>query len=97
MTLSEVASEIPQSQVIKKDISCLPELKGKVIRTLSEELKDEDVELIDGIKIIYGDAWVHILPHPLRPVIELYAEAPKQKDAERLLKDYTTKIDDIIS
>ncbi len=97
VNLSDVSKEIPQSQVLKKDISCLPELKGKVIRTLVENLKEEDVELIDGIKVKYGDAWILILPHPMRPTIELFAEAEKEKDALRLLKEYTQKIDDIIS
>ncbi|MBI5700751.1 mannose-1-phosphate guanyltransferase [Candidatus Saganbacteria bacterium] len=96
-TLSKIASEVPDSRVLRRDISCLPELKGKVIRTLSEELKDEEVDLVDGIRVNYGDSWILILPHPLRPVIELFAEAPKEKDAERLLHEYTKKIDDIIT
>ncbi len=97
VNLSEIANEIPQSQVLKRDVSCLPELKGRVLRTLVEDLKEEDVELVDGVKVNYGDAWILILPHPMRPTIELYSEAPKEKDAVKLLSEYTRKIDDIIS
>ncbi len=88
--------EVPRSNIFKKDISCLPELKGKVIRTLAEELKEEEIELLDGIKLHLGMDWVLILPHPTRPVIELYAECAKEKDAHRLLSEYTKKIDDIL-
>ena len=88
--------DIPQSAVMKKDISCLPELKGKVIRVLAEELKEEEIELVDGIKVHVDDGWVLILPHPTKPVIELYAECSKEKDACGLLSEYTKRIDEII-
>src|SRR3989339_293572 len=94
--LSEISAKVPKSSVVRKDISCLPELKGKVIRTLSETLKEENVELIDGVKVFYKDSWVLVLPHPMKPVIELYAESLNEKEAQRLIKEYTLKIDDII-
>ncbi|HTY12571.1 MAG TPA: sugar phosphate nucleotidyltransferase [Candidatus Omnitrophota bacterium] len=92
--ISEI--DIPRSNIFKKDISCLPELKGKVIRTLAEELKEEEVELVDGIKLHLGGDWILVLPHPTRPVIELFAECAKEKDARRLLSEYTKKIDEIL-
>src|SRR3989339_793077 len=69
LKLSDIYAKIPKSNVVKKDISCLPELKGKVIRILCEQLKDEEIELVDGVKVHYGDAWILVLPHPIRPVI----------------------------
>jgi len=89
--LSEI--EIPPSRISKKDISCSPEQKGKVIRTLAEELKEEEIELLDGIKVHLREDWVLILPHPLKPVIELYAEG---KNAQKLLSEYTKRIDEIL-
>ncbi|MFA4967606.1 MAG: sugar phosphate nucleotidyltransferase [Candidatus Margulisiibacteriota bacterium] len=94
LMLSQI--EIPPAKVCKKDISCLPELKGKVIRVLAEELKEEEIELLDGIKLHLGEDWILILPHPTRPVIELFAECSKEKDSQKLLSEYTKKIDEII-
>ncbi len=94
--ISEIVEGLPPSGVVKKDISCLPELKGRVVRTLAEELKDEEVELIDGIKVHQGEDWVLVLPDPVRPVIELFAEAATEKAARKLLADYTRRIDEII-
>ena len=88
--------EFPRSAVCKKDISCSPELKGRVVRALAEELKDEDIELLDGIKVHLNEGWILILPHPNRPVIELYAECEKEKEAQKLLQEYTKKIDEIL-
>ncbi|MFA4905382.1 MAG: mannose-1-phosphate guanyltransferase [Candidatus Margulisiibacteriota bacterium] len=94
--ISEIEAELPPSGVVKKDISCPPELKGRVVRTLAEELKDEEVELIDGIKVYHGDSWALVLPDPVRPVIELFAEAESEKAARKMLSDYTKRIDEII-
>jgi mannose-1-phosphate guanylyltransferase/phosphomannomutase len=54
------------------------------------------VELIDGIKVHQGDDWVLVLPDPVRPVIELFAEASTEKAARKMLTDYTRRIDEII-
>jgi mannose-1-phosphate guanylyltransferase/phosphomannomutase len=88
--------EFPRSAICKKDISCSPELKGKVLRTLAEELKDEEIEMLDGIKVYLSEGWILILPHPNRPVIELYAECKKEKEAQKLLQEYTKRIDEIL-
>lgn len=95
--LSKIAQEVPQSQVFRKEISCLPELKGKVLRTLVENLKEENIDLTDGVKVNFGDSWVLVLPHPMRPVIHIYAEAESEKQAKKLLMEYTEMIDDILS
>lgn len=94
--LSQVAADIPESYVVRKDISCLPELKGKVLRSLVENTKEEDVDLLDGFKVNYGNSWILVLPHPMKPVIELYAEAERERDAKKLLQEYTIKIDEIL-
>ncbi|KAF0132800.1 MAG: nucleotidyltransferase [Candidatus Saganbacteria bacterium] len=92
VSLSEI--EMPKSFVVKRDISCLPEQKGKVVRTLAEELKEENIDMTDGIKINIGADWVLILPHPSRPVIELFVES--EKNEKKLISEYTKIIDEII-
>jgi mannose-1-phosphate guanylyltransferase/phosphomannomutase len=95
--LSEIVKEVPEPHVFKKDISCLPELKGRVMRSLVEDIKEGQIDLLDGVKVSFGDRWILVLPHPMRPIIELYAESPKEKEAQKLLQEYTRKIDDILS
>jgi mannose-1-phosphate guanylyltransferase/phosphomannomutase len=67
-----------------------------VLRTIVDELKDEAVDMTDGIKIFQDDGWALILPDPARPVIHVCAEADSEKAAQKLTKTFIDKIDSIL-
>jgi mannose-1-phosphate guanylyltransferase/phosphomannomutase len=90
--LSELAAEVPRIGVLSSVIPCLPDSKGKILRSLVDELRDEEVDLTDGIKIFQGEDWVLVLPDPSRPLIHVYAEAGTGKKAQKLLAEYSDKI-----
>lgn len=94
--LSDVAAEVPAIKMASKEISCSPELKGKVLRSIVDSLRDEEVDLTDGIKVFRGDDWVLILPDPARPVINIYAEAGSERLAQKFVAEYVEKIDSIL-
>ncbi|MGB9613427.1 MAG: nucleotidyltransferase, partial [Candidatus Margulisiibacteriota bacterium] len=93
--LSELAAEVPKITMVSKEISCPPELKGKVLRTIVDSCQRE-VDLTDGIKIFYDEDWVLILPDPARPVIHLWAEAKNEKQAQKLVAEYLKIINEIL-
>jgi len=94
--LSELANEVPRIIMVSREISCSPENKGKVLRTIVDNLQDEEVDLTDGIKIFHGNDWVLVLPDPARPIIHVYSEAGSEKQAEKYVKEYIEKIDSIL-
>lgn len=94
--LSEAAAEVPRINMLCKEVSCAPEMKGKVLRTVVDDVKDEEVDLTDGVKIFRGEDWVLILPDPARPIINIYAEAGNEKQAQKLVAEYVEKIDSIL-
>jgi mannose-1-phosphate guanylyltransferase/phosphomannomutase len=94
--LSEVAAEVPKICMLSKDISCQPELKGKVLRTIVDEYQDREMDLTDGVKLFHGEDWVLILPDPARPLIHIYAEAGSDKETQNLINEYVNKIDSIL-
>jgi mannose-1-phosphate guanylyltransferase/phosphomannomutase len=94
--LSEVSALVPPITMICKDVSCAPEKKGTVLRTIVDEVKDEEVDLTDGVKIFHGDDWVLVLPDPARPIVHVCAEAESEKGAQKLIAQYVAKIDAIL-
>ncbi len=46
-----------------------------VMRTLVEQRKDREVELVDGVKVHHDDGWALALPDPEEPVTHVWAEA----------------------
>lgn len=94
--LSEIAAEVPRISMVCKEVSCSPELKGKVLRTIVDGIKDEEADLTDGVKVFYDNNWVLVLPDPARPTIHVCAEASTEKQAQKLVNEYIEKIDSIL-
>jgi mannose-1-phosphate guanylyltransferase/phosphomannomutase len=95
MRLSDAVKEVPPYYTASRNVPCPWDAKGKVMRLLNENYKDQKAEQIDGIKIAIGsNAWALILPDPDRPICRVFTEAGSQDRAEQLLNEYTRIVED---
>jgi phosphomannomutase len=46
-----------------------------------------EVDTQDGLRLTWGDRWVHIRPSGTEPIVRVIAEAPTAEEAERLVSD----------
>ena len=53
---------VPKRSATREHVPCPWEMKGTLMRTLIEATKDQDVELIDGVKIHLWSDWVTMTP-----------------------------------
>jgi mannose-1-phosphate guanylyltransferase/phosphomannomutase len=90
--LSQSLSEIPRSAYLQTSLPCPWEMKGGIMRKMSEDSLDKEATFIDGIKVHFGADWVLILPDQYLPVVHIVADAREQKSAEKLLSEYEKKI-----
>ncbi len=90
--LSQSLSEIPRSAFLQTSLPCPWEMKGGIMRKMSEDSLDKEATFIDGIKVHFGEDWVLILPDQYLPVVHIVAEARIQKSAQKLLSEYEKKI-----
>ncbi len=63
-----------------------------LMRTLIEATKDEQVELVDGVKVHVGSDWVILYPDPDRPAFHILAEAGTRAAAEQLVGGYRDRL-----
>ncbi len=76
VTISEFKKQFPQYHMIKDKLTLAPEVDLQNIFTLlKEEYKNEEITDIDGLKIDWPDAWIHLRASNTEPIIRLYAEA----------------------
>lgn len=94
MTLSELLTGIPQFYILRCEVPCPWEEKGKVMRLLIEETKGETVELLDGIKVFTEGGWTLILPDSDGPLFQVYAQGVNKQIAEELVERFADKIRD---
>ena len=90
--LSEVVAELPRPHLAHEVVVTPWEQKGTVMRTLVEQSKDREVELVDGVKVRHGAGWALALPDPEEPVTHVWAEADTDADARRLAQEYARRI-----
>ncbi len=90
--LSEVVNQLPPYHLIRTQVNCPWEYKGKVMRILSEQYRERNEEPIDGVKIdLGGDGWVLVLPDADRPLFHVLAES-RSRDAAQALADKYARV-----
>ncbi len=91
-TVRESVGRIRESKLIKREVFCPRERKGKVMRGLMRETEEISRELIDGIRLHYPGGWVLLLPDSRRPYFWVLAEFDDPQRGERLAADYMERI-----
>jgi phosphomannomutase len=91
-SISQLQEEIPKYFMIKDKIDGTPEQAFRIIRELKRKHANEQISTLDGLKINFDDAWVHIRPSNTEPIIRIVAEAKSQKEVEKILKKFKEEI-----
>lgn len=62
-----------------------------ILEKMKEKYADENLNLIDGVKIIFDSEWVHLRKSNTEPIIRIYSESKNEKKAnelaERIIND----------
>ena len=71
----------------------------KTIKIIFDKIKSQyiksNLNLEDGVKIIFNDSWVHIRSSNTEPIIRIYSEAKTKDEAEKLNKKFKEKISEL--
>lgn len=96
--LSDVVHDLPRYAMIRKDVTCRWEDKGKVMRLLNERYRDNNIPQIDGVKIVENSGdWVLILPDADQPTFHIIAEARNTERASSMLEKYSALVSSLQS
>lgn len=96
-SLTKIFNSLPAYYVSKKKIFCPWELKGKVMRKLIMSQKNDNLELMDGVKFKFNNGWVLVSADSNLPLCRVYSEGIDMKSAEENSGIYLEKIKKIIN
>ena len=91
--LSALRGEIPRRTFLQSRVTCAWEMKGGIMRRMSEDSLDSEATFIDGIKVHFGEDWVLVLPDQYQPYVHIIAEGKDPKTVQKLLSDYQKKVE----
>jgi mannose-1-phosphate guanylyltransferase/phosphomannomutase len=97
-SLAQIRAVLPKICHRSSTVRCPWKVKGALMRNLIETHSTEDLELIDGVKIIshHNDNWVLILPDAGEPLVHLYANSEDREWVEQSLKKYRQLVQQFI-
>jgi mannose-1-phosphate guanylyltransferase/phosphomannomutase len=94
LTLSQIDARIPQAHLLRRSIPTPWAAKGSVMRTVVEAAADQSVDTTDGVRIMDPDrGWVLVLPDPADAVTHLWAEGTDADNAQLLLDEWATVVE----
>jgi mannose-1-phosphate guanylyltransferase/phosphomannomutase len=94
--LSELVADLPRSTLVHRQLPCPWALKGVVMRVLTERLRDQELDLLDGIKVFEERGWAQILPDPDEPLVHIYAEGRTEEDSKALEAEFRAMVEEIM-
>jgi mannose-1-phosphate guanylyltransferase/phosphomannomutase len=94
--LSELVAELPASTLVHRQVPCPWSLKGTVMRVLTEQLRDRDLNLLDGIKVFDERGWAQVLPDPDEPLVHIYAEGATTEASTELEAELRGMVEEIM-
>jgi mannose-1-phosphate guanylyltransferase / phosphomannomutase len=94
--LSSIVSSLPQVHIAHESVVTPWEQKGLVMRTLVEQVKERDLVLVDGVKLLHDDGWALVLPDTEEPVTHVWAEGATDAGARRRAQEYAVQLRKIL-
>ncbi|CAN5416880.1 mannose-1-phosphate guanyltransferase [soil metagenome] len=90
---TEVAEGVPEFPLSREIVRVPWERKGEAMRRLVESGRHaRQMDLLDGVKVWEGDAWVLVLPDPIEPLFHVVAEAADAESSRELAHRHGKKI-----
>jgi phosphomannomutase len=95
--LSQLRKQLPQYSIIKERVPCRSRDVAAFIRLLGHLYRDEELDLTDGIKVIWPDKWLHVRGSNTEPILRIIAEARTEQEAMALVSGVTEYLRPVVS
>ena len=91
--VSEIKAALPLYFMSKNKIELTPEINvDEVLEKIQTNYKNEKITTIDGVKIDFENAWVHLRKSNTEPIIRIYSEATTQIEADNLANTLVSEL-----
>ena len=97
LSCSKLRATYPEYTISKNKITLAPGMDTDLIlEKVREKYADQPHSTIDGVKIEFGNEWVHLRKSNTEPIIRIYAESVSPAKAEQLAERIIADIKSVI-
>ncbi|MEN3037810.1 MAG: phosphoglucosamine mutase [Candidatus Kryptonium sp.] len=90
--VSEFKKTLPEFEIFKTKINIEGVNPEEILKKAEEVYSNAEINREDGLRIDFGDKWIHIRKSNTEPILRIIAEAKSKKEAEALVRDLKIKI-----
>ena len=93
LSVSKLRASYPDYFMSKNKINLVEGMDvDEVLKTLERNYTNENCTTVDGLKIDFKEAWVHLRKSNTEPIIRIYTEAKSQVKADGLAAQFAEEI-----
>lgn len=93
LTASKLLDTYPKYFMIKEKINLSSSIDvDKILTQIADKYKDEELDLVDGVRIDFEDSWVQLRKSNTEPIIRIYSEARSEEKARSLIGEIDTLV-----
>ena len=86
-TVSEIFESMPQFIMLKDKIELGFLDAQSAFEKIQTIFPEAEKNTLDGLKLTWGNSWVHVRESNTEPIIRIYAEAPTKTKAKKIIDD----------
>ena len=96
MSCKTLRNSYPSYFMSKNKIELTPQIDvDKILENIATKYQEEEISIIDGIKIDFETEWVHLRKSNTEPIIRVYTESTSQENADNLAERIMKEIYEI--
>jgi mannose-1-phosphate guanylyltransferase/phosphomannomutase len=97
-SLGQIRTDLPRVCHKTYTVRCPWTVKGALMRHLVETHPNENLELVDGVKIVdyQTDSWVLILPDAGEPLVHIFSNSDDRDWVDESLRKYRNYVQDFV-
>ena len=84
--LSAIHQSLPQFEIVKDKVSLDGIDPDELIEKVDRLFSDAKKNTLDGVKFTWDDKWLHLRKSNTEPIMRIYAEAPTEEEAQKLVE-----------
>jgi mannose-1-phosphate guanylyltransferase/phosphomannomutase len=95
--LAQLVDGLPAAHVVRREVRTPWQHKGAVMRRIASLSVPGRLMLLDGVKVIDGDRWALVIPHPEEALCMVWAEAHSREEANELAEGYARRVEAVVA
>ena len=92
--LSELVAALPRYHMLKTKAQCPPEKLAVAMAGMRREGQASGARVndLDGLRLDWPDAWVHVRPSNTEPIVRVIGEAADERRVDELVNSFVARV-----